>query len=75
LNPLNILRRGFSMTLAGGEVVREAGRLKVGDLISVVLAQGELGARVTEVRSRRLLEDLPEAAGPIDQEPALDPEG
>ncbi len=51
LNPLNILRRGYSMTMTpDGKVIRSVSSVKIGEEIAVVLAEGELGARVSAIR-------------------------
>jgi len=53
LSPLAVLSRGYGVTrLASGEVVRSAGQVAVGDPLEILLHQGALGARVTEVRER-----------------------
>ena len=53
LSPLGVLARGYSVTrLPSGEVVRSASQVVVGDPLEILLHQGALGARVTEVRER-----------------------
>ncbi len=53
LSPLGVLARGYSVTrLPSGEVVRNASQVMVGDPLEILLHQGALGARVTEVRER-----------------------
>jgi exodeoxyribonuclease VII large subunit len=53
LSPLGVLARGYSVTrLASGEVVRRAGQVAVGDPLEILLHQGALGARVTDVKER-----------------------
>ena len=53
LSPLGVLARGYSVTrLASGEVVRSAGQVAVGDPLEILLHQGALGARVTDVKER-----------------------
>jgi len=53
LSPLGVLARGYSVTrLPSGEVVRSAAQVVVGDPLEILLHQGALGARVTEVRER-----------------------
>jgi exodeoxyribonuclease VII large subunit len=53
LSPLGVLARGYSVTrLPSGEVVRGAAQVVVGDPLEILLHQGALGARVTEVRER-----------------------
>ena len=53
LSPLAVLGRGYSLTrLPSGAVVRSAGSLRAGDVIEVLLAEGALDARVTDVKER-----------------------
>jgi len=53
LSPLGVLARGYSVTrLESGAVVRRASQARAGDLLEILLHQGALGARVTDVRER-----------------------
>lgn len=53
LSPLAVLGRGYSLTrLASGVVVRSAAALRAGDAIEVLLAEGAVDARVTDVKER-----------------------
>jgi exodeoxyribonuclease VII large subunit len=53
LSPLAVLSRGYSVTrLPSGTLVRSAAQARAGDLLEILLHQGALGARVTEVRER-----------------------
>ena len=53
LSPLAVLSRGYSVTrLPSGALVRSAAQARSGDLLEILLHQGALGARVTEVRKR-----------------------
>jgi exodeoxyribonuclease VII large subunit len=53
LSPLAVLSRGYSVTrLPSGALVRSAAQTRAGDLLEILLHQGALGARVTEVRDR-----------------------
>ncbi len=53
LSPLGVLARGYSLTrLPSGAVVRSAGQVAVGDPLEILLYQGVLGARVTDVKER-----------------------
>ena len=51
LSPLAVLERGYSLTktLAGGDLVRNAGQLRQGDRISTLLAQGSVVSEVVSV--------------------------
>lgn len=42
LSPLNVLKRGYSLTLADGQIVRDANVLKPGDTIETRLATGSV---------------------------------
>jgi exodeoxyribonuclease VII large subunit len=47
LNPQSVLERGYSITeAAGGAIVRDAARLKVGEDVTITFAQGRVGAQV-----------------------------
>jgi exodeoxyribonuclease VII large subunit len=53
LSPLAVLGRGYSLTrLSSGGVVRRAAQAAPGDAIEILLGEGTLGARVTEVQER-----------------------
>ena len=54
LSPLAVLGRGYSLTrlLPSGTVVRSAAQVRGGDAIEILLADGALGARVTDVKER-----------------------
>ncbi len=46
LNPEEVLKRGFSMTLKDGKPVKEASELKAEDVIESVFAKGKIKSRV-----------------------------
>ncbi len=52
LSPLAVLSRGYSlsMLLPDEVVIKEAGKIKVGDLVKTVLAKGLFLSRVEEVK-------------------------
>lgn len=52
LSPLAVLSRGYSlsMLMPNETIVKEAGKLKIGDLVRTVLAKGEFLSRVEEVK-------------------------
>jgi len=56
VSPLAVLGRGYSVTMkkAGMEIVRDSRRLEVGDDIEIILDQGGIAARVTEIRKKEL---------------------
>lgn len=47
LNPLTLLKRGYSIVFKNGRVVQKAGALKTGEEIQVRLSEGEVWSRVT----------------------------
>ena len=49
LDPINILKRGYSMTLHNGKVVRDATSLNDGDDITVMFADGSVSATVNRL--------------------------
>jgi exodeoxyribonuclease VII large subunit len=51
LSPLGILKRGYSLTIANGQTVRDAGSLAVGDTLVTRLARGTVTSRVTETQA------------------------
>ena len=46
-DPVNILRRGYSITLHDGRAVRNAADLSAGDNITIIFADGNVSATVT----------------------------
>jgi len=51
LNPRAVLQRGYAIArTASGKVVTDASALGFGDAVEVVVAKGEFGARVTDIK-------------------------
>ena len=50
LNPAAILRRGYAIVRVGGQVVRRAAHLKLGDIVDVQLADAVFEAGVSNIR-------------------------
>ena len=50
LNPLNTLKRGYSITKIDNKVITDIKKVKKGDKINVSLKNGEIGATVIETR-------------------------
>ena len=50
LSPLATLARGYAIVRSGGEALREAAGVSLGDRVEVELASGSLGATVEDVR-------------------------
>ena len=48
LGPLNVLKRGYSITSLNGKTVKSAKDLKINDDITVKLNDGSVRARVTQ---------------------------
>ena len=47
LNPASVLERGYSITeTAAGAIVRDAGRLEIGDNVTITFAKGQAGAQI-----------------------------
>jgi exodeoxyribonuclease VII large subunit len=54
LNPQSVLERGYSITETdGGVIVRDAGRLAVGEDVTITFAKGRAGARVVRKDASR----------------------
>jgi len=51
LSPKSILKRGYSVVKSGkdGRLIREAGQLKIGELIEIILSKGELESEVVKI--------------------------
>jgi len=49
LSPLKVVERGYSIVKKNKEVIKSADQVVVGDLLQIILAQGELEARVEKV--------------------------
>ncbi len=54
LNPLNVLRRGYSIAFKQGKAVKSAADLKKGDKIKTVFFAGEAVSRVEKIASKVL---------------------
>jgi exodeoxyribonuclease VII large subunit len=52
LSPLAVLGRGYSLTRRSGAIVRRAADVSRDDTIEILLHEGRLDARVTEVTER-----------------------
>jgi exodeoxyribonuclease VII large subunit len=52
LDPINILKRGFSMTLLNGKTVQDISQVATGDSITTVLANGKIISRVNETKEQ-----------------------
>lgn len=51
LDPVNVLKRGFSYTLINGELIRSVEQVKMGDQLETVVADGKIASTVISGRS------------------------
>jgi exodeoxyribonuclease VII large subunit len=49
LDPVNVLKRGYSYTLKDNRIVNDVSGLKEGDLIKTILANGEINSNITKI--------------------------
>ena len=49
LNPLNVLRRGYSITYKGSGLIKDIQNVKSGDIIMTILFNGTIRSSITEV--------------------------
>lgn len=52
LSPLKVVERGYSLTLANGQIIKNATDVKVNEEIEVILMKGQLKAKVIEVNQK-----------------------
>ena len=50
LDPMQVVKRGYTLTLKDGQIVQQAGQLKMNDEIITIFADGELSSRVTDFK-------------------------
>lgn len=50
LNPLNTLKRGYSITKINNKVVKDINNLKVDDSINISLSNGNIDAKITNIK-------------------------
>lgn len=53
MDPRNVLKRGFSITLHNGKAVNELSHLKVGDLLQTLIFDGEISSTVQETKKTK----------------------
>lgn len=51
LDPMQVVKRGFSMTLKNGYVVKNWEQITLGDEIETILAEGTLSSTITKIKS------------------------
>lgn len=49
INPVNVLKRGYSITLINGKIVRTKANIKKGDIIETKLSDGKIESSVTDI--------------------------
>ncbi|MBN2635168.1 MAG: exodeoxyribonuclease VII large subunit, partial [Prolixibacteraceae bacterium] len=47
LNPENVLKRGYSLTLKDGKIVKSAGQLNINDVIETQFSDGSVKSKIT----------------------------
>lgn len=52
LDPINVLKRGFSITLYNGKAVSEISQIKNGDLLQTLIFDGEIISKVEETKNK-----------------------
>lgn len=52
LDPINTLRRGYSITSVNGKALRDTSELKVGDSVNTRLADGEVASVITNIATK-----------------------
>lgn len=50
LDPMHVVKRGYTLTLKDGHIIQEAGQLKTNDEIITIFADGKVSSRVTDVK-------------------------
>ncbi len=53
LSPLSILSRGYTIAEIGGRVVKSTSDVNIDDTIRLILRDGEIGARVTDIKKEK----------------------
>jgi exodeoxyribonuclease VII large subunit len=54
LDPVNILKRGFSITMNNGKAVKSIADVKTGDKLSTLLADGRIDSTVNDLKKNEL---------------------
>ena len=49
LNPLSVLKRGYSITKIGDKVIKESSQVKLGDSIETTIKNGKIISRIEEI--------------------------
>jgi exodeoxyribonuclease VII large subunit len=52
MDPLNVLKRGYSITTVNGKAVKSASQVKEGDMINTLLSDGHITSEITSVKKQ-----------------------
>jgi exodeoxyribonuclease VII large subunit len=50
MDPINVLKRGFSITYSNGKSVKDVSQLKEGTAINTVLFKGTIDSTITKIK-------------------------
>jgi len=53
VDPQNILKRGYSLTMMNGKILKSVAQVKVGELLETRLSDGSVGSKVEKIRSKQ----------------------
>jgi len=54
MNPVNVLKRGYSITMANGKVLQKVEGIKEGDMLETVLNDGTIASTVTSFKKMKI---------------------
>ena len=54
INPLGVLKRGYSLTYKNNKLVSSINNVKIGDSIKIKLADGEITSQISSIRKEKL---------------------
>ena len=49
MKPENLLKKGYSLTMVNGKLIRNTSDLKVGDILQTQLFEGNMESRITKI--------------------------
>lgn len=50
MDPINVLKRGFSITYSNGKAVKDFSQLELGSAINTVLFNGTIDSTITKIK-------------------------
>lgn len=53
MDPINVLKRGYSLTLHNGKVLKESEATSIGDKIETILASGRLVSAIEDIKDKK----------------------